>query len=117
MRFIVDAQLPKRLARWLAAHGHDVLHTLDLPDGNRTQDAVIADLACRQKRVVVTKDHDFVSSHLLSGRPPMLLLISTGNLGNTELLSLIERNIDLIEQALETNRFLELGAENLIMHG
>jgi hypothetical protein len=26
----VDAQLPKRLARWLATRGQDVLHTLDL---------------------------------------------------------------------------------------
>ncbi|WP_300970662.1 DUF5615 family PIN-like protein [Thiocapsa sp.] len=32
MRFIVDAQLPRRLARWLNARGHDVLHTLDLPE-------------------------------------------------------------------------------------
>jgi predicted nuclease of predicted toxin-antitoxin system len=47
MKFIVDAQLPKRLARWLAARGHDVLHTLDLPEQNRTQDAAITALACR----------------------------------------------------------------------
>lgn len=117
MRLIVDAQLPRRLARWLAARGHDVLHTLDLPDGNRTQDTAIVDLACRQARTVVTKDRDFVSSHLLSGRPPSLLLISTGNLGNAALLGLIERNIAIIEQAFETNRFVELGMDSLAIHG
>lgn len=81
MRFIVDAQLPRRLARWLAMRGHDVRHTLDLPDGNRTPDLVITELAYREDRIVVTKDADFVSSHLLTGRPPGLLLVATGNMG------------------------------------
>jgi predicted nuclease of predicted toxin-antitoxin system len=49
MRFIVDAQLPRRMAYWLAARGHDVLHTLDLADGNRTPDVAIIALACRDK--------------------------------------------------------------------
>ena len=39
MRFLVDAQLPKRLAEWLNEAGHDALHALDLPRGNRTSDA------------------------------------------------------------------------------
>jgi predicted nuclease of predicted toxin-antitoxin system len=60
MRFIVDAQLPRRLARWLAARGHDVLHTLDLADGYRTADAAIIALACREDCIVVTKDADLV---------------------------------------------------------
>jgi predicted nuclease of predicted toxin-antitoxin system len=52
MRFVVDAQLPKRLARWLAARGHDALHTLDLAGGNRTSDAAITEFACRDDRIV-----------------------------------------------------------------
>jgi predicted nuclease of predicted toxin-antitoxin system len=79
-KFFVDAQLPKRLARWLAAHGHDVLHTLDLPQANRTQDSAIADLAFLEGRVVVSKDGDFVDSHLVQKRPPKLLLVATGNI-------------------------------------
>jgi len=35
MKFLVDAQLPRRLARWLQASGHDAIHTRDLPEGNR----------------------------------------------------------------------------------
>ncbi len=31
MKFIVDAQLPTRLARFLQDAGYDVLHTRDLP--------------------------------------------------------------------------------------
>jgi predicted nuclease of predicted toxin-antitoxin system len=35
--------------------GHDALHTLDLPDGNRTTDAEINATSWREQRVVVTK--------------------------------------------------------------
>ncbi len=54
MRFIVDAQLPRRLAHELAASGHDVRHTLDLPQENRTPDGDITALAATEDRVVVT---------------------------------------------------------------
>jgi predicted nuclease of predicted toxin-antitoxin system len=30
MRFLVDAQLPPALARWLAAQGHEAAHVGDL---------------------------------------------------------------------------------------
>ena len=79
MRLLVDAQLPVRVARWLAQNGHDVRHTLDLPSGNRTPDSEIIELAKREKRIVMTKDNDFVQSFLLTGEPS-LLLISTGNI-------------------------------------
>ena len=34
MKFLVDAQLPRRLCAVLAGRGHDAIHTLDLPDSN-----------------------------------------------------------------------------------
>lgn len=116
MRFIVDAQLPRRLAHWLAARGHDVLHTLDLPDGNRTPDAAIVELACRDDRIVVTKDADFVSSHLLTGRPPKLLLMATGNIANADLQHLLADNIEVLEDALASHQFVELGRSTLVIH-
>jgi predicted nuclease of predicted toxin-antitoxin system len=79
MNFLVDAQLPRRLARILASAGHDALHTLDLSRANRTTDAEINAISLRQKRVVITKDADFVDSFLLSKEPYKLLLVSTGN--------------------------------------
>ena len=82
MKFIVDAQLPRRLAQQLAASGHEVTHTLDLPLGNRTPDEDVLALAIQEGRVVVTKDSDFVTSFLLHGTQPKLLLISTGNISN-----------------------------------
>ena len=85
MKFLVDAQLPRRLARLLSALGHDTLHTLDLPRGNRTQDAEIIAIALEDDRIVVTKDDDFVQSFWVQDRPKQLLLVSTGNIANADL--------------------------------
>ena len=48
MKFLVDAHLPRRLARWLQAEGHDAIHARDLPEGNRTSDATINELSSRE---------------------------------------------------------------------
>ena len=80
MKILVDAQLPRRLVALLVRAGHDVIHTLDLPLGNRTIDTVINQLSLSEQRVVVTKDADFVDSFLLRQEPWKLLLVSTGNI-------------------------------------
>jgi predicted nuclease of predicted toxin-antitoxin system len=116
MNFLIDAQLPRRLSRWLKAEGHDAIHTLDLPTGNRTEDTRINALSIREQRVVVTKDTDFVDTFLLQRAPCKLLLVATGNIANPELVRLFEDNLDAIVQALETSDFVELGRDSLISH-
>ena len=116
MKFLVDAQLPKRLAEWLNEAGHDAAHTLDLPRGNRTSDAELNDVANREQRIVVSKDGDFVDSLLVTGRPSRLLLVSTGNISNAELEALVHANLPAVESSFEGCRFLELGRESLIVH-
>ncbi|BBF98802.1 MULTISPECIES: DUF5615 family PIN-like protein [Pseudonocardia] len=116
MRFLVDAQLPARLARALTDAGHQALHTTDLPDGNRTTDAQIAALADREGRVVVTKDRDFRDGHLLSGSPRRLLVVATGNIANAALLALFAANLDTIVAALDEVAFVEIGSEALVLH-
>lgn len=117
MNFLVDAQLPRRIARWLAAAGHDAVHTLDLPDGNQSTDEQIIDDADREQRAVVTKDADFVDSHILHARPTRLLLISTGNITNRELEALMVPLIPAIIQEFQTHCFLELGRTGLVVRG
>lgn len=53
---------------WLVAANCDAVHTLDLPNRNRTTDSEVIDTADRDGRVVITKDADFVDSHLLQQR-------------------------------------------------
>lgn len=116
MKFLVDAQLPSRLVVFLASAGHDSLHTSELAEGNRTTDVRITELADAEGRVVVTKDRDFRDSHLLRGTPERLLIVTTGNITNTELLRLFESHLDSIEAALVDARFVELGSDRLIVH-
>jgi len=116
MKFIVDAQLPQRLARDLAAAGHDVTHTLELPLGNRTPDGDIIALATCENRVVITKDSDFVTTFLLHGRPPKLLLISTGNIANDALAHLLAANLTTLESAFAQHDFIELNASAITIH-
>ena len=113
----MDAQLPRRMTAWLAAAGCDALHTLDLPDANRTTDEQINDVATREGRAVVTKDADFVDSHLLHGRPGKLLLISTGNITNRGLEALVVPLIPDIVREFTTHSFLELGPTGLVVRG
>jgi hypothetical protein len=50
VKFLVDAQLPVRLARFLTDAGHDSIHTTALPKGNRTPDNELAALADAEDR-------------------------------------------------------------------
>lgn len=116
MRFLVDAQLPRRMVHRLRDAGHKAIHTLDLPLRNRTEDEEINELSVRENRVVITKDADFVNSFLLFGKPRKLLLVSTGNITNTDLEDIFVPQIPMITAAFETYDYLELTRTNLIFH-
>jgi len=105
------------MAAWLIAASCDALHTLDLPNKNRTTDQELLDLLDREQRVIVTKDADFVDSHILSNRPAKLLLISTGNISNRALEALMLPLIPHIVHEFQMHSFLELDRSGLIIRG
>jgi predicted nuclease of predicted toxin-antitoxin system len=104
------------MTAWLVEQGHDATHTLDLPLANRTPDAEITALAERENRIVISKDSDFVQSFLIEGRPPRLLLVSTGNIGNAELEKLVRARLRGITDAFTTHHFVEITADALVIH-
>ena len=116
MKFLVDAQLPRRLALRLRERGHDAVQTLELPRGNKTSDAEINDLSIREQRVVVTKDSDFVDSRLLQGKPWKLLLVSTGNIRNQDLEELFLANLEAIVSGLSSFDYVELSRSSVVCH-
>jgi predicted nuclease of predicted toxin-antitoxin system len=116
VKFLIDAQLPVRLARFLQHAGHDAVHTSALPAGNHTTDTRISEIADSECRVVVTKDRDFRDGHLLAGSPSRLLVVATGNIGNDDLLALFQTNLDAITAALNDADFVELGPRTLVIH-
>jgi predicted nuclease of predicted toxin-antitoxin system len=116
VRFLVDAQLPARLATFLNKRGHNAIHTSSLPAGNRSTDQQICTIADAQDRIVVTKDTDFRNSHLLSDSPRRLLIVTTGNITNDALLELVDADLEGIADAFEYGDFVELGPDALIVH-
>ena len=116
MKFLIDAQLPKRLAAELKQAGFEATHTLELPDGNRTTDHALIKLSIADQSILITKDSDFVQSFLLKREPWKLLLVSTGNISNDELMKLFQVNIDQIVDSLTAFDFIELNRTNLICH-
>ncbi len=117
MNWLVDAQLPRRLAVSLNRSGENAVHTLELPLANGTPDSDIIRIADLENRIVVTKDHDFVNSFLLHGKPKRLLLISTGNITNADLVLLVEANLARILAMFVSGTYIELNRHHLILHG
>jgi predicted nuclease of predicted toxin-antitoxin system len=116
MKFLVDAQLPRRLVSRLREAGHEAIHTLDLPLSNCTPDSFINELSIREGYIVVTKDADFVNSFHLQRRPNKLLLVSTGNIRNSELESLIMSNLESIAVNFDHFSFIEINRAAVIFH-
>ena len=111
MNFLVDAHLPRGICKLLQEAGHDTIHTSQLPAGNQTADRLINELSCAQKRIVISKDTDFYYSLLLKQQPWKLLLVRTGNLRAAELITLFERQLPTILEALSFNTLVEIDRE------
>jgi predicted nuclease of predicted toxin-antitoxin system len=108
--------LPRRLAAQLNQAGHETVHTLDLPLGNRTKDSAINNLSLNDGYIVITKDSDFVESFLLQGKPRKLLLVSTGNITNADLEVLFGANLEKVVMGFDTVDFIELNRTSVILH-
>lgn len=116
MKFLVDAQLPGKICAWLREAGYDAKHTLALPLGNLTPDRIILEIAKNEDRIIVSKDDDFVQSHLITGQPERLLLIATGNIGNAELEKLLRDNLSGLAELFKIANFIEIGRDSMTAH-
>ncbi|WP_372451312.1 DUF5615 family PIN-like protein [Mycolicibacter acidiphilus] len=76
----------------------------------------IARVADAEGRVVVTKDRDFRESHLLARTPQALLIVTTGNITNHELMALFRKHLDAITDFLGRAALVELSHDRLIAH-
>ncbi|ALB40479.1 MULTISPECIES: DUF5615 family PIN-like protein [Nostocales] len=116
MKFLIDAQLPMRIANLLDNLGYDVIHTKNLPLKNATPDSEINKLSILEQRIVITKDKDFLDSFLIKQEPYKLLLITTGNISNKQIEQLFLQNITQIIELFLTYDFLEMTRDSLIIH-
>jgi predicted nuclease of predicted toxin-antitoxin system len=59
MKFLVGAHLPPNLCKVLAQHGHEAIHTFELPSKNATKDSELNQISASEERIVISKDSDF----------------------------------------------------------
>jgi predicted nuclease of predicted toxin-antitoxin system len=116
MKFLVDAQLPVRLARVLQSAGCDTIHTKDLPQQNATPDSEINLLSIQESRIVVTKDRDFLDSFMINQQPHKLLLLTTGNINNNQLIDLFVNNLSQLEELFQQHSLIEMNRDTIVVH-
>ncbi|MBS1848886.1 MAG: DUF5615 family PIN-like protein [Actinobacteria bacterium] len=115
-RFLVDQQLPSKLASHLASRGHDATQDKDHPGGTTLPDTEVIRIADAEGRVVVTKDDDFRISYVLSARPAGLLHVTCGNISTPDLLADFDRNHDILISALADYAYVEINRAGIVVH-
>ena len=108
MKFLVDAQLPPALARWLREAGHDAQAVREL--GLReAEDGAIWNHALAVGAVIVTKDEDFPRRAWQATTSPVIVWLCIGNATNQALqqwfMPQLPQIIEWIEQGV---RVLEI---------
>ncbi len=89
MKFLVDAQLPPALARWLVAQGSEAQHVEEL--GLRdAEDREIWTEAMKLNAIIVTKDEDFAVRAGREPFSPVIVWLRIGNATNRVLLQWLE---------------------------
>ncbi len=108
MKFLVDAQLPPGLARWLCENGHPSQHVKDL-DLEDSDDSVIWDHALQNELTIITKDEDFAERTSRTFNGPAIVWLRLGNSTNRALLIWLEPRWPEISELLQLNhRMIEV---------
>ncbi len=99
MRFLIDAQLPPALARWLVSVGHDAEHVADLGLAE-AKDSVIWAQAILTSSTLITKDEDFAQRRTAATTGPQIVWIRLPNSRKAPLLMWFSASLPRILEAL-----------------
>jgi predicted nuclease of predicted toxin-antitoxin system len=106
MKFLVDAQLPPGLCRWLEEQGHEAIHVADLSEAPM-RDRQIADYAEREGAILISKDDDFLTLRLPDRFA--FLWLRCGNISNPTLREWLGGQWGVLEERLARGaRFITL---------
>ena len=105
MRFLVDAQLPAALARWIASRGHEAEHVSDKQMSDAS-DSAIWDYAFSVSAVIITKDEDFARRRSLVRSGPTIVWIRIGNTRTKRLIEWSQLACRSVSEAVERGETL-----------
>ena len=103
MNFLIDAQLPPALCRWLEARGHVAEHVTELGLGSAS-DAEIAACAEVKGAILISKDEDFLLLRLPDRFA--VLWLRCGNSTNRTLTAWLDARWERIEALLQSGERL-----------
>jgi predicted nuclease of predicted toxin-antitoxin system len=98
-RFLVDAQLPPALARWLVERQYIAEHVFDLGMAG-ADDRDIWAYAQQVGAVIITKDEDFAERRARVGVGPSIVWVRVGNVSRRDLLTWFQFRLAVIVEAL-----------------
>lgn len=99
MRFLIDAQLPPALARWLSAQGYQADHVADFGLAAAADHAVWSH-ALAIDAVIVTKDADFAQRRIAEENGPAVVWLRLHNPRRRDLLKAMESILPSLLAAL-----------------
>ncbi|HEY1632953.1 MAG TPA: DUF5615 family PIN-like protein [Rhizomicrobium sp.] len=105
MRFLIDAQLPPRLAVALRKAGHEAEHVFDI-GLVAAPDIEIWRYAERKGAAIITKDSDFAAMRISAETGPAVIWLRIGNATNEHLERELMLHLPEIVAALETSETL-----------
>lgn len=115
MKVLCDVHLSYKPVNFLCSRNIEAIHVNQLPGKSSTPDADITAHADKNEMVLITKDEDFVNSHLLQGKPARLIRITLGNIPNQDLIEIFDRNLLMIVNSMKLKKcYIEIGKQIVV---
>ena len=89
MKLLLDANVSWRLTARLKLHFEECLHVDYIGLNMPPKDAEIWNYALANKAIIVTNDEDFLDFANITGFPPKVILLKTGNQSNSYIEALL----------------------------
>jgi predicted nuclease of predicted toxin-antitoxin system len=99
VRFLVDAQLPPIVVRYLISTGHEAMHVGEL-GLSKASDRDIWRQAVDMGAALITKDEDFVTMRAFDSSGPAIVWVRVGNSTNRQLLARFIEKFSAVVSAL-----------------
>jgi predicted nuclease of predicted toxin-antitoxin system len=108
VKFLVDNQLPAKLAKFMAARGHEADHVLDV-GLDEASDTEIWKHAATNGQVLITKDEDFFLRACQPNARVQVVWLRLGNCRTSDLLAVWEKVLPgLITMLQSGQRIIEI---------
>ncbi len=84
------------------------------PTETSATDDEINRLSLAESRIVISKDADFYDSFTAKKEPYKLLHVKTGNIKNSQLIELFDKNLELIIKEIDESSVVQISQNHII---